>query len=81
LLDSFIAADGLIQARIDGLEKSIVDLDGQREVLQARANRLESQYRAQFNGLEALIAQFSATQSFLTQALGNFVEANTLLRR
>jgi flagellar hook-associated protein 2 len=81
LLDSFIAADGLIQARIDGLEKSIVDLDGQREVLQARANRLESRYRAQFNGLEALISQFTATQSFLSQALGNFVEPNTLLRR
>ena len=81
LLDSFIASDGLIQARIEGIEKSIDDLDDRREDLQFRADRLESQYRSQFNGLELLIAEFTATQSFLTQALGNFVEANTILKR
>lgn len=81
LVSGYLATDGLLDARTSGINSSIEDLTEQRNALELRASSLERRYRDQFNGLEQLIAQFTATQSFLTQALGNFVEANTILKR
>lgn len=74
LLNSYLKTGGLLEARTDGLDTSIEDLEAQRLALQNRANRLEEIYRQQFNGLETLISQLNATQNFLTTALSGFVE-------
>jgi len=74
LLTGYLATDGLIDARLDGLAKSVSALDDQREALEFRASALEARYRKQFNGLEALISQLNTTQSFLSSALSQFVE-------
>jgi flagellar hook-associated protein 2 len=81
LLESLLASDGLIEARIDGLNESVKDIASQTEALELRATALERRYRAQFNGLETLIAQLNTTQSYLSQALSGFVEPNTTLRK
>ena len=81
LLDSLLDDEGLIEARIDGLNSSIKDLEKQREALDYRAIQLEQRYRSQFNGLETLIAQLNTTQTYLSQALSGFVEPNTTLRK
>lgn len=74
LLTGYLATDGLIDARLDGLAKSVSALDDQREALEFRASALEARYRKQFNGLETLISQLNTTQSFLSSALSQFVE-------
>ena len=66
--------DGLIDARLTGINSSVADITSQRDDLQFRAASLEALYRAQFNGLETLIAQLNTTQSFLNAALTNFIE-------
>ena len=81
LINDLLAVDGLIEARLEGLNSSITDLSGQRDALELRANALEKRYRDQFNGLETLIAQLNTTQTFLGQALSGFVEPNTTLRK
>ena len=81
LITDLLATDGLIEARLDGLNSSVEDLTSQRDALELRAAALEKRYRAQFNGLETLIAQLNTTQTFLNQALSGFVEPNTTLRK
>ena len=74
LIAGLLADDGLVDARLDGLQSSITDITNQRETLELRAQSLEKRYRTQFNGLETLISQLNTTQSFLTTALSQFVD-------
>ena len=74
LITGLLADDGLVDARLDGLQSSITDITNQRETLELRAQSLEKRYRTQFNGLETLISQLNTTQSFLTTALSQFVD-------
>ena len=74
LIAGLLADDGLVDARLDGLQSSITDIANQRETLELRAQSLEKRYRTQFNGLETLISQLNTTQSFLTTALSQFVD-------
>ena len=74
LITGLLADDGLVDARLDGLNSSIKDITSQRETLELRAQALEKRYRNQFNGLETLISQLNTTQSFLTTALSQFVD-------
>jgi flagellar hook-associated protein 2 len=74
LIEGLLADDGLVDARLDGLQSSITDITNQREILELRAQSLEKRYRNQFNGLETLISQLNTTQSFLTTALSQFVD-------
>ena len=74
LIAGLLADDGLVDARLDGLNSSIKDITSQRETLQLRSESLEKRYRNQFNGLETLISQLNTTQSFLTTALSQFVK-------
>jgi flagellar hook-associated protein 2 len=81
LVAGFLATDGLLDARTTGINSSIDDLTGQLEALSLRADSLEQRYRSQFNGLETLISQFTATQTFLSQALQNFVEPMSFVKK
>ena len=69
LITQLLADDGLIDAKLDGLNARVLDITSQRETLTLRADALERRYRNQFNGLETLISQLNTTQSFLTTAL------------
>lgn len=74
LIEGLLAENGLVDARLDGLQSSISDITKQREALELRAQALEKRYRNQFNGLETLISQLNTTQSYLTTALSQFVD-------
>jgi flagellar hook-associated protein 2 len=74
LITQLLADDGLLDARIDGLESTIDDLDEQLLSLDRRSESLEKRYRNQFTTLETLISQLTNTQNFLSAALTGFVE-------
>jgi len=74
LITKLLADDGLIDARLDGIAKSVEDITDQRATLALRVDALENRYRNQFNGLETLISQLNTRQSFLTTALSQFVD-------
>ena len=75
LIDQLLSTDGLIEAKISGLESSVDDLDSERDRLELRASNLEDIYRSQFNSLETLISSINETGTFLSQAFAtSFIE-------
>lgn len=69
LLDGLVGADGLMDARSDGLNRQTRDVEQQQAALSRRSEQLEARYRLQFNGLDQLLAQMNSTSNYLTQQL------------
>jgi len=69
LLDSFLASDGFIEAKSNGLNASIEDIQQQRENLTLRLEKLEERYIKQFSAMDALVAKLNSTSSFLSSQL------------
>ncbi len=68
---NMLAADGLFDARTSGIKTTIEGLGKTLENLRLRMDKVEARFRAQFGALDALVAQLSATGSFLTSALAS----------
>ena len=71
LLDSFLQTDGFINAREQGINESLEDIEDDRIRLDDRIVALEARLIRQFSALDALVAQFNQTSNFLTQQLAN----------
>ena len=71
LVETFLATDGVIETKTEGLESRIEELTDQRDALGERLASLETRLLRQFNALDSLIAQLTSTSNFLTQQLGN----------
>jgi flagellar hook-associated protein 2 len=80
-IDSFVTSvigtSGLISARTDGINKSITDVNNQVTALNQRLADLQQQYLAQFNAMDALVAQMKNTSDFLTQQLATITANNS----
>ncbi len=78
VITELLKSDGTIESKIDGLEAGVDDIGRQREELDARIQKIEERYRAQFIALDALVAQFQATGNYLTEQLANIpkIQAN-----
>lgn len=71
LVDTFLASDGIIETKTEGLENRIDEFSDQRDALGERLASLETRLLRQFNALDSLISQLSSTSNFLTQQLAN----------
>jgi flagellar hook-associated protein 2 len=69
LLDSFVAENGLLENRTDGLNTRIDYLDVQRDQILARLEATEKRYIRQFGALDAMVAQMKNTGNCLAQQL------------
>jgi len=78
LLDNFLKSDGTIASREQGLNESLDDIEDERFKLEDRILALEARLVRQFSALDALIAQFNQTSSFLTQQLANLPKPNSI---
>ena len=76
LADSWLASDGLLETRIDGLEARIDDLVDRQVSFERNLASVESRYRAQFAALDALVGQLQGTGNFLTSQLAQLPGAN-----
>ena len=81
VLTGILADDGLIDARLEGLNFSVKQIEEQRIALDLRSGVLERRYRNQFNSLETLISQLNTTQTFLSQALNGFVKPLSAVKK
>ena len=70
-VEAFLDDEGLLEARTDGLNRTIEDYAEQRERLAERLSSLETRLLRQFNALDSLVAQLTSTSNFLTQQLAN----------
>ena len=71
LLDSYLNAGGTISSRETSLQESLSDITDQRDDLSLRLEGVERRFRQRFAALDALVAQFNSTGTFLTQQLAN----------
>jgi flagellar hook-associated protein 2 len=78
ILDNFLQADGTIASREQGLNEGLEDIEDERLKLEDRILVLEARLVRQFSALDALIARFNQTSSFLTQQLANLPKPNTI---
>ena len=70
-VDDYLASDGLLEARTEGLTSQIDDISDRREASNERLLALESRLLRQFNALDTLLGELGNTSNFLTQQLGN----------
>lgn len=74
-IDKFVGTalgtSGVISARTDGINKSITDIGKQRDALNLRLADIQKRYLAEFNAMDALVAQMRSTSDFLTQQLAS----------
>lgn len=69
LSKSLLADDGLINARLSGLNKSVEDIDDQRERINTRLESVEARYRAQFTAMDIAVANLQGLSGYVTQLL------------
>ena len=69
LVASFIATDGAIAARTNGIDASIETIDDRRVEMERRLQDVETRIRAQFTALDTLLGRMSTTSEFLTRQL------------
>lgn len=70
-LDNFLASDGLLAGRTDGINASIKSIGKQREAFEARLEGIQKRYMAQFTALDSMVASMTQTSNYLTQQLAN----------
>lgn len=78
-VNGYVGSDGILDQRISGLQKTINSVDGQREALNLRIEKLQTRLYSQFNAMDSLVAQLTQTSSWLTSSLDNlpgFVNKN-----
>lgn len=69
LTKNMLADDGLFDAKIDGLNKSITDIEKQYERLESRLKQVEKRYRAQFTAMDTAVANMQNLGTYVTQLL------------
>jgi len=65
-LDSLLSSKGPLNSRLDSLSKGIDRIDDDRETLNLRLQKLQKRYSAQFNKMDQLLGQLTATSTYLT---------------
>jgi flagellar hook-associated protein 2 len=70
-LSALIGTDGTLQARTDGLQDTIKDMDKRKDAMQSRLDRVQAAYLRQFNALDTQLAQMSQLSTYLAQQLAS----------
>ncbi len=68
-LESFLDNEGPLLTRTEGLNRTIEEINEQREALGERLVVVEARLLRQFNALDSLVSQLTNTSSFLAQQL------------
>lgn len=70
-IGGYIQTGGVLEQRMKGLTSTLADIDKQKETLTRRVSQIQTRLFAQFNAMDALVGNLSATSDRLTQALGS----------
>ncbi|MBK8538251.1 MAG: flagellar filament capping protein FliD [Candidatus Competibacteraceae bacterium] len=78
-LDSILSSKGPLNSRLDSLNKNIAGISDDRAALNLRLQKLQQRYSKQFNAMDALVGQLTATSTYLTtqfKAMSNSNNSN-----
>lgn len=67
IVNEYVKVNGLLDTKTAGLNATIEDINEDIVSLQASLESLETRLLAQFNAMDAIVAQLNITSSFLTQ--------------
>jgi len=76
-ISSLTGASGIVTNKIDGLNASIKDLDKRQEAIAFRLQKVESNYRRQFNALDVQLSNMQSLSSRLTSMLSSIPKASS----
>lgn len=74
MLETYLQSNGTFDARTDSINRQMDDIDDQRESLSMRLDKLEARLFAQFNAMDAIVAQLNSTGEYLTQQLASIAQ-------
>ncbi|MDP1774114.1 MAG: flagellar filament capping protein FliD [Methylobacter sp.] len=69
ILTTYLATDGPLTARVDGINKNIGGITDERSKLSLRLTAIEARYRKQFTAMDNLLGKLKSTGNYLTQQL------------
>ena len=64
----YVSSDGVLNQRISGLNKTINNIDEQREALTLRVDKMQARLFAQFNAMDSLVGQLMSTSDWMKQS-------------
>jgi len=70
-LTSMLGDTGPVQAKTDGLQSTVKDMDNRKDAMQTRLDAVQAAYLQQFNALDVQLAQMQTLSTYLTQQLAN----------
>lgn len=76
LVDDILGSGGTLASKTDGINRSIKDINVQREAVNRSLVNIEERLRRQFTALDTLISNLNQTSTFLTQQLANLPKIN-----
>ena len=76
LVDNYIGSGSIIDIRENSLNEQKRRLENDRLNFDYRISQIETQLRAKFGAMDALVAQFNNTSNFLTQQLATLAGSN-----
>ncbi len=71
VLGGLLGGDGILEAKTEGLKKTLDEITEQRADLDDKMAKLEARLLSKFNAMDAMLGQFQATGAFLTQQLNS----------
>lgn len=71
-----LGANATVNSRIDSINKSIKGIDADRTNQNARMDRIEAAYLAQFSSLDTLLGKMTSTSNYLTQQFNALTNSN-----
>jgi flagellar hook-associated protein 2 len=80
-VSGFLETGGMIEARTQGIQGQIGDIEAQRLALDNRIAVIEQRYVKQFTALDTLLGQLQNTSDFLSQQLSNLPTPSDLRGR
>ena len=70
MLKPFVKTGGYVDINQDGIDRKITAIDNRIDRLEERVAKREEPFIAQYSSVQAMMATFSAQQSFLSNIYG-----------
>jgi flagellar hook-associated protein 2 len=67
VLEANLQTGGLLDARVQGLTARVTLIDRQKERLESQFERIEQNYRRQFNAMDTIVGQYASLGAYLQQ--------------
>ena len=73
----FLSSDGLLSTRTEGLNRTLEDIQDQRDRLDLRIEAYQERLVRQFSAADSLIAQLNSTGDYVSQQLASIAPQST----